>query len=132
MNRILLLLIVPFILFACSSDDNEPTQDYTSFVFYLPNNIDVTLTNSIAAYKSGNEYYRLGKLGDITRGQTSSEIKVENNSIKEIYFFTDYNGCVRFDKTFILTPNIKNRFILEENIGGLSVTDKSDPKQYPQ
>lgn len=133
MKKLLLLfLLMPFMFISCSSDDDDNSQDYTSFVFHLPESIDVKLTNCIAANKKENKYYIIGNLGDITKGKTSSEIRINDNSITEVYFFTDYNGCVRFNKTFVLKTNCKNEFILEESIGGISVTDKSDPYQYPQ
>lgn len=127
---IYLLLIFPFLI-SCSSDENEPMQDYTSFVFVQT--IDNELPNCIAAYKKDGKYIKLADLGTLkTKNQESSEIIVNERSISEIYFFTDLAGCVRFDAIYRLKPNIKNTFNLLENTKGIQVTDKTDPTQYPQ
>lgn len=127
----LLLLVLPF-LAACSSDDeNEETQDYTSFVFVQTvNNI---LPNCIAAYLDNNNHYiKIANLGTISIDNPSKEITIENDNITEIYFFTDYNHTVRTDAIFKLQKNKKNTFKLLENVGGIGIEDKTDPTQYPQ
>lgn len=130
MKKILLLLIFP-LLFACSSDDEkELTQDYTSFVFEQTVNND--LPNCITAFKKDGKYYKLGDLGSLSKGKQSSEIRVNDNSITEIFFFTDYISPRRFDFVFRLNKNTKNIFKLTEDMGGIIVTDKTDPTQYPQ
>lgn len=132
MKKLLTLLLIAPFLFSCSSDDNEETQDYTSFMFYQPESIDVLQPNCIAGYKKDNNYYKLGDLGEMSKGKYSTEIRVDDGSIKEIYFFTDYNGVIRLDETYILRINSKNIFTIKSGTGGIAVTDKSDPTQYPQ
>ncbi|WP_051697552.1 Ig-like domain-containing protein [Prevotella sp. 10(H)] len=105
-------------------------QDYTSFVFVQ--SADVVLPNCVAAYKKDNKYYKLGELGNLSKGMSSAEIPIEDKSITEIYFFTDYNGCVRTDFAFVLIKDTKNIFALESSLTGIRITDKSDPTQYPQ
>ncbi len=133
MKKLLTLLLLPLFI-SCSSEDNneiEPTQTYTSFVFMQT--IDNELPNCIAAYKKDNKYYKLGELGILkSKNQYSPEIRVNEKSITEIYFFTDLAGCVRFDAIYTLKPNIKNIFNLLETTKGIPVTDKTDPTQYPQ
>ena len=130
MKKLFLLLISVCLFAACSDSDDKPKQDYTSFVFYQTANVN--LTNCVAGYKKDNKYYKIGELGDLSKGKYSPEIKMEDNSITEIYFFTDYNGCVRFDAIYNLTKYKKNILELLETTRGIKVTDKTDPAQYPQ
>lgn len=134
MNKLLLLfsLVFPLTLFtACGDDEKEEYQDYTSFVFIQT--IDNELPNCIAGYKKNGKYYKLGDLGTLKiKNQYSPEIRVNDNSITEIYLFNDLAGGVRVDATYTLKPNIKNIFKILETIKGIEVTDKTDPAQYPQ
>ncbi len=126
---ILLLLILPLFI-ACSSDDNEETQDYTSFTIH--NKSDVYLPNVIIGYLVDGKYKKIVNLGDIRKDEISNEIKITNSSIKEIYLFCDYLGTIRADISFIISENKLNKFVLLSGIKGIAVKDKSDPLQYPQ
>lgn len=132
MKKLLYILFTITCFVACSSDDEpvEPKQDYTSFMF--EQTVDNDLPNCIAAYKKNNKYYKLGNLGNLSKGKQSPEIRINDNSITEVYFFTDYNGVVRFDYTYTLKKNNKNIFKLTTGVGGIKITDKADPSQYPQ
>lgn len=129
---ITLLLILPFI-FSCS-DDKDETQDYTSFVVSIQNTVsdDLVLTNCVAAYKKDNKYYKISNLGDLSKHKQSSEIIVKDNSITEIYIFTDYNNVIRFDIIFELKSNKKNMLEIPRETKGIPIADKTDPTQYPQ
>jgi hypothetical protein len=105
-------------------------QDYTSFIVY--HNEKVTLTNTIAGYKKDGKYYKLGELGDLSEGELSPEIKVKDNTITDIYIFTDYNTVNRLDIVFKLKRNSKNIFEIPGNTKGIGITDKNDPTEYPQ
>lgn len=124
------LLILP--LFIACSDDDDNEQDYTSFVF--EQTVDLTLPNCVAGYKKEDKFYLLGSLGDISKGKQSPEIRVNDNTITEVYFFTDYNSTIRLDYVFNLNKNKKNIFKLTENMKGVIVgeTGKKDPTKYPQ
>lgn len=126
----LLTILFAITLFACSSDDNEPSQNYTSFTV----TIDATPTfpNCVAAYKKDGKYYKLGDLGDLTKGKISPEIRVVDNSITQVYIFTDYNNVIIFDDIYILKGNTKNKITVKDGTKGIRVTDKNDPSQYPQ
>ena len=131
MKKLLTLLLILPLLVSCSDDDPViPTQDYTSFVF--EQTVDNNLPNCIAAYKKDGKYYKLGNLGDLSLNKQSPEIRINDNSITEVYFFTDYLNTVRFDAIYKLQFKSKNIFKLSSNVGGISVTDKTDPTQYPQ
>jgi len=135
MNKLLSFLLLSIFIFSCSSDDEntEPTQDFTSFVFVQT--IDNELTNCVAGYKNDGKYYKLGDLGTLkTKNQHSPEIRVNDNNITEIYFFTDYdnNSANRFDAVYSLKRNKKNIFELSSSTKGIPITDKTDPTQYPQ
>jgi hypothetical protein len=76
---------------------------------------------------------RLAFLGDLPQGEYSEEVIVEDDSISELYFFTDYSGIVRLDDVYILKKNRKNIFDLSAKYTkGIRVTDREDPTQYPQ
>lgn len=129
MKKLLSLLLLITLLISCSSDDDPKTgQDYTSFVAF--HNEDLTASNCVAGYKKDGKYYKLGNLGDLTKGKYSPEIKVNDNSITEIYIFTDYNGGIRFNTAFKLKTKEKN--VIEIKGSGTGFTDKTDPTQYPQ
>jgi len=131
MKKILFLLLAVSLFTACSDDDDNKGQDYTSFVFYQT--ADVTLPNCVAGYKTPEgTYVKISDLGELSKGEYSPEVRVNDNNITEIYFFTDYNGCVKFDAVYTLRKNTKNILKLLETTGGISVTDKTDPFQYPQ
>lgn len=128
-NLIYLLLIIPFLI-SCSSDDNEPMKDYTSFT--LENKSSVDLPNVVIGYLIEGKYKKIADLGNINKGEISNEIRVNDSSIKEIYVFSDYLGTIRADISFNLNQNMLNKFILPSGVKGIAITDKSDPLQYPQ
>lgn len=95
----LLLLILTFSMFAaCSSDDDGPEQDYTSFVFFTPE--DITFPNCVVGYKKDGKYYKISDLGDLTKNVHSKEVTLSDKSIKELYLFSDYNANIRFDAIY--------------------------------
>lgn len=114
----------------CSSDDDNETQDYTSFTV-MQNTIEIQ-PNTVVGYKKDGKYYKVADLGDLKKGVPSSEVKLTDNSITEIYVFTDYNGGVRLNIIFSLRNNLKNVFLIPESTGGIGFSDKTDPTQYPQ
>lgn len=130
MKKLLTLILLTALFMGCSSDDDNETQDYTSFT--VMHNANVELTNSIAGYKKDGKYYKVADLGDLKKGVPSSEVKLTDKSITEIYVFTDYNGGVRLNITFPLRNNLKNVFLIPESTGGIGFSDKTDPTQYPQ
>lgn len=130
MKQLLYILFAVTLFTACSSDDDNNTQDYTSFT--VMHNENVVLTNSVSAYKKDGKYYKIANLGDLKKGVPSQEVKLTDNSIKEVYVFTDYNGGVRLNITFSLKNNYNNNFIIPKSTGGIGFSDKSDPTQYPQ
>ncbi|PXV62617.1 hypothetical protein CLV62_1184 [Dysgonomonas alginatilytica] len=133
MKKLLYLILAITLFTACSSDDDpETNQGYTSFVVF--HNENVNLTNCIAAYKRDNKYYKLGELGNLTKGKYSPEISLASLSfpITEIYIFSDYNGVIRFDDVYKLNQNTKNIITIKSGTKGIEVKDKTDPTQYPQ
>lgn len=132
MKQLLYILLGITLFTSCSSDDNNdaPAQDYTSLVFYQP--VDNNLPNCVAAYKKDGKYIKLGNLGDLKKGVTSPEVRINDNSIREVYFFSDFLGGVRFDAVYSLKSNIKNMFTLASDTKGIPISDKTDPTQYPQ
>lgn len=132
MKKLLYILFTITCFVACSSDDEpvEPKQDYTSFVVTI--DASPTFPNCVAGYKKDGKYYKLGDLGDLTKGKYSPEIRINDNSINEIYIFSDYMNVVRVDAIYKLKLNAKNTITIANGTGGIKVTNKSDPTQYPQ
>lgn len=132
MRNLLYILFTVCLFTACSSDDdNEPTQDYTSFVVIYNANID-KLPNCVSAYKKDGKFYKIAELGDLVKGKYSSEIIINNKSVNELYIFSDYMNVIRFDDVYELKMNKKNTITIKDGTDGIKVTDKSDPNQYPQ
>jgi len=128
----LLFLLFALSLFSCSKDP-DLTQDYTSFIFYHSENI--TLPNCVAGYYDKDGFcIKIAELGDLSQNQRSPEITVENNSVKEVFLFSDYRSplsrATKTDSTFILNFNHKNIFKIESWVKGIEV-EKNNPKQYP-
>ena len=118
---------------SCSSDDNEPIQDYTTFTVTI-NSPDL-FKDCVAGYKINGKYKKLGNLGDLKEGIISPEIKITDNSITEIYIWGDWGGMigiVRLDDIYVISKNKKNSIVPTNNTKGIQVTDKTDPTQYPQ
>lgn len=125
----LFFLFALAVLAACS--DNKPqeeTQDYTSFVFYTPE--DLTFPNCVAGYFDDEGYcWKIADLGDLSKDEYSSEVIVFEKYITEIYLFSDYFGVRMFNEPYTLKINTKNIFKIE---GQASQVDKTDHKSYPQ
>lgn len=130
MKKLLTLLLLP-LFFACSSDKKdevEPTQDYTSFTF--EHHEPTLLKSCIVAYlDTDNNYIKLDELGDLTQGKVSKEVKLESNDIKTVYLFTI---DTKLDAAYNLRVKEKNTIIMDRNTSGLKISNKLDPKQYPQ
>lgn len=105
-------------------------QSYTSFQI-MQNQIEIQ-SNTVIGYKIGNYYKRLADLGDLKKGKWSKEVNIEDNSIKEIYVFTDYMSTRRLDVIFSIQNNKNNMFEIPANTKGIEVSDKSNPLEYPQ
>jgi hypothetical protein len=127
----LLILIIAPMLISCS-DNDDPEQGYTSFIFQQTalNNI----AGFMAAYKEDDIFYKIADLGALAKGESSEEIIVEDETITEIYLFCvfDIANSTRMDKIYPLKKNRKNVFELLESDRGIGILDKSDPTQYPQ
>lgn len=131
MKQLLYILFAVTLFTACSSDDDNNTQDYTSFtVSNGSSNID--LPNVVASYIVDGQYKLLTSFGDINKNSESKEFIIKSTGIKAIYFFSDYVGGIRINKAFQIKENTKNKFILTGDIETIQITDKSDPTQYPQ
>lgn len=133
MKNILAILLISTMFISCSSDDNEPMQDYTSFT--LENKSSVDLPNVVIGYLTDGRYKKIADLGNINKGEISNDIRITNSSIKEIYVFFDYSdyvAAIRADIYFIVYENKLNKFVMPSGIKGIAITDKTDPAQYPQ
>lgn len=131
MKQLLYLLFAVTLFTSCSSDDDPViSQDYTSFS--VVHNEDVTLFNSVAAYKKDGKYIKIASLGDLKKGVPSAEAKLTDTSITEIYLFTDYLGGIRFDAIYTLKPKVKNTITIASGTKGKEIKDKTDSSEYPQ
>ena len=89
MKKLSLLFLLPILLFSCSSDDNEPKQDYTSFVV-KNNSSTVELPNVVVGYLKDDKYVKITSLGNNKKKKQSKEFVIEDKSITSVYFFADY------------------------------------------
>lgn len=131
MKKLLALLLILPLFAACSDDKDEPSQDYTSFVFYT--NENVKFGNCVAAYlDKNNDYRRIAEVGNFTLNSPSKEIRITDESVSEIYLFTGSNIKSRLDAVYKLKQKKKNSFEIIQGTKGLEVFDETDSKQYPQ
>lgn len=135
MKQLLYILLGITLFTSCSSDDDpvlpEPTQDYTSFTVVYNANVE-KLPNCVVGYKKDGKYFKIASLGDLKKDIPSQEVKLTDNTITEIYIFTDYMNVIRFDDVYSLEKNKKNAITIKNGTGGIKVTDKTDETQYPQ
>lgn len=130
MKQLLYILFAVTLFVSCSSDDDETTQDYTSFTVTV--DASPNFPNCVAAYRKDDKFYKLGDLGDLTKGKISPEITIKDNTITEIYIFSDYMNVIRFDAIYKLSKNKKNSIVVENGTGGIKITDKNNQEEYPQ
>ncbi len=131
MKQLLYLLFAVTLFTSCSSDDDPViSQDYTSFI--VINSSSVDLPNCIAGYEKDGSWIKVAELGTINKGVTTSEIRINDTSIKTIYIFTDYLSPRKLDKAFNIEPNKKNRVELSGGLSSVLVSDKKDSTQYPK
>ena len=130
MKKLLLLLLTATLFIGCSSDDdNEPTQDYTSFVV-TNSSKEVALPNVVVGCLIDGKYEKIATIERLEANQTSEEIVI-NSSVKGIYFFSDFMGGIKINKEFAISQNKKNNIILSGDMQTVRITDKTDPTQYP-
>jgi len=116
---------------SCDKQNQEPEQDYTSFVFI--HHVTAEFPNCVAAYLDvNNNYIRIASIGTLKKDVESQEITLTDESISEIYLFTDYLSPRRFDAVYKVKKLTKNIFEIIDGTGGISVDDITDPSQYPQ
>lgn len=129
MKKLLTLVILAVFIASCGSDD-EPKEIVSSIVFHQPS--DIALSNCVVGYKKDNKFYKIKEIGNLYKDTYSQEIWLSGNTIKELYFFSDYNNVVRFDTVYKIKENDMNIFELSDKTKLIQVTDKEDPNQYPQ
>lgn len=130
MKNILLILLIFPLFIACSSDDDEKWQDYTSFV--VTNNSDIDLPNCVVGYQKDGLWIKVAELGDLNKGVSSKEVILDEFIGEDLYVFNDYLSPRRLDVAFKLTENKKNIFKFPNTAKAVLVSDKNDPTQYPQ
>jgi len=107
-----LLLVLPFFL-NCSDDDNEETQDYTSYIIKAPNT-DVFLSAMTGYYNEDGKCILIDSIGDINAEIDSKEF-ILHEYYNEIYLFYKL-ADVRYTKlenSLYLTKNKQNKLILK-------------------
>lgn len=137
MKKLVALLILSLFVFSCGDDDDE--GDYikyvTPYVFYTQD--DITLSNCYSSYKKDGIFIKIAYLGIINQDTFTEENYIggygNDNDIKELYLFCDYQGrTVRFTNPFVLKVNDNNSFKVGKDMALVDITDKKDPTQYPQ
>ena len=140
MKKLLLLLFAATLFVSCSSDDDEPTQEYTSLV--VKNTPKGECKNVVAGYRlSDNTLREIANFGNIAAGETSKEITVDFTKVKEILLFTGELSSGTYSDILILTDykkfplkeNTKNAYTMPENdFMERTNVNHTDPTQYPQ
>lgn len=130
MKKLLSLILLAVFTISCGSDNDEPKDISSSFIFHQPS--DITLSNCVVGYKKDNKFHKIKGIGNLYKDTYSEETWIAGNIIKELYLFSDYNNVVRFDTVFKLKENQKNIFEISGKTKLIQVTDKEDPGQYPQ
>lgn len=131
-----LLLIAPVMFTACSDDDNdknnngEENQTYTSFVVTNTNNADYE--NCVIGYfTKDRKCKKIADLGNLKRGDTSKEITVDYDVVKEMYFFTDTpSPAVMWSIPLKLEKGKKNTLKITVE-GDLIFANPKDSTKYP-
>jgi len=129
MKKLLTIIFLSVLFISCSSDDDENTQDYTSFTVEIDSSNK--FENCIVAFREDNKFYKIAELGTLTKGIVSREIKLRDYK-EEIYIFADFSKTIRFNDVYILKPNKNNNIIVKNGTGGITIDDTKDPTQYPQ
>ncbi|WP_101690757.1 hypothetical protein [Dysgonomonas massiliensis] len=129
MKKLLFLLIIP-LFFACGSDDEDNTQDYTSIV--VENKTDIKLSNVTIAYLKDDIYIKVTSWDELSPKSKTNEFHVNSNSkFDEVYIFFDYSGTKRLNKAFEI-QTYKTNILTMVDMPFTNITDKSDATQYPQ
>jgi hypothetical protein len=80
MKNLLMLPLAAMLCAACTQNEPEPTQDYTSFV--ITQKSSVTLTNVVSGYfeyKNGRKYcWKIASHGDLAPYQTLPKTHLKN------------------------------------------------------
>jgi hypothetical protein len=134
MKKLTLLLFASFALLACSRDDNEPTQDYTSFTLkWVGGNSDIFSNYKTGYFDEEGKCILLFEHEQLLEGVETKEYVMPVYAEK-IYLFYDlaYPRSLRLEEGFLVQKNKKNRIIVPDknNTRGLAV-DRDDKFQYP-
>lgn len=120
---------------AIPTTEQEQSQDYTSFVFENKAADNYAFNEVKIGYFNANEdCILLTDIGIISPNGTTKEIKVEDDNIKDIYFFyksSESDWRFRNTNPFKLEKNKKNIFKVGGLMGIIRINE-GNPKQYPQ
>lgn len=132
-KKTLLLLCISIFVIACNNDDEDDfdtPQGFTSII--LKQQVADILPNVVIAYKTEESIYiKVAEFGDMHKGKATKETQIKDG-IKELFYFSDYKNGVMFDEKFEVKNKVRNIFVLKEDIGTIAISDKKDPKEYPQ
>ena len=111
MKKLLLLLFAATLFVSCSSDDDEPTQDYTSFTIKTQG---IMIYNCKAGfYDSNNNFVEVANVGDVIQDTTTEEFIV-NDTVTQFYLYglIDPFYVFRLKNPIILKKNEKNNIFI--------------------
>ena len=107
MKKLLTITLLATLFVGCSSDDDDQTQDYTSFVVTIETSNQ--LKNCVAGYYTTDGLCKkLGDLGELTQGIYSPEIRVNIDTLTRVYIFTNTVTPLRIIQSYPIEKNIKN------------------------
>lgn len=129
--------IIPFwLLILCCLTGCADDKDT---IVYFSHEINATLPNCVLGYEKDGQWIRLASLGDLPQGKRSKEFTVTDESIGEIYFFTDYGSTTidgskyasRVSDPYVLDKGESNHFSLWP-VTAFRTVAVDDPAQYPR
>lgn len=124
-------MLILCLLTSCTSDE-DTTVSFTQ-------EINVTLPNCIVGYEKDGKWVKLAELGNLSKSTRSKAFTVTDESISEVYFFTDYELTTHEGRTyanrvidpFILKKGKSNHFTLPA-VTAFRRVPIDDPAEYPR
>lgn len=135
MKKLLLLITIFTVMFtACGSDDDNDNGGGTiNTSFVVKNAVDATQKNVVAGYfaKDG-KCKKIATIGDMAYNHTSSEIKVTNSDITEVFLFVTRGSGESYKLTpgFRIEKNKKNSLTITNDMQPVTAKENDDT-QYP-
>lgn len=117
---------------ACSDDDDNGGGNKTNTSFVITYANDATLENVVTGYfaKDG-KCKKIAELGNLKKGDTSKEVTVDYDVVKEVYVFFDTpSPSIMWSIPIKLEKGKKTTFTLTKD-GEMLFANPKDDTKYP-